>query len=58
MRKLEVNQMENLSGGLTGCQQNLIALGITFVGAFWVTTPIGAGLFAASFIWGSATTGC
>lgn len=48
MKKLELNQMENLEGG--GCAWSAIGLGLTFAGAFLVTGPIGAGLFAATFI--------
>ena len=51
MKKLELNQMENLYAG--GCAWSAIGLGLTFAGAFLVTGPIGAGLFAASFIHGS-----
>ena len=58
MKNLELNQMENFSGGLTACTEDLIGLGLTFAGAFLVTGPIGAGIFAASFIWGAATLNC
>ena len=51
MRKLNFDQMENLSGD--GCGWSAVGLGLTFAGAFLVTGPIGAGLFAASFIHGS-----
>lgn len=51
MRKLDLNQMENLSGD--GCGWAAVGLGIAFAGAFLVTGPIGAGVFAASFIHGS-----
>lgn len=56
MKKLDVNQMENVQAG--GCTTDLIGLGLTFAGAFIVTTPIGAGLFAATFILGAATLDC
>ncbi|MFB9077575.1 hypothetical protein ACFFLS_01290 [Flavobacterium procerum] len=51
MKKLELNQMENLTG--ESCLWSAVGLGLTFAGAFLVTGPIGAGLFAASFIHGS-----
>jgi len=51
MKKLELNQMENLEAG--GCAWTAVGLGLTFAGAFLVTGPIGAGIFAASFIHGS-----
>ena len=50
--------MENVQGGLSECAQDMIGLGITFAGAFLVGGPIGAGIFAASFIWGAATLNC
>ena len=50
--------MENVQGGLSECAQDIIGLGITFAGAFLVGGPIGAGIFAASFIWGAATLNC
>ncbi|QOG03549.1 hypothetical protein [Flavobacterium sp. MDT1-60] len=51
MKKLELNQMADLQA--SGCGWSAIGLGLTFAGAFLVTGPIGAGLFAASFIHGS-----
>ncbi|MCY4779871.1 hypothetical protein ORI89_09425 [Sphingobacterium sp. UT-1RO-CII-1] len=55
MKTLELNQMEKLQGGkvFSDCADSAISLGLTLAGAFLVTGPIGAGLFAASFIWGS-----
>ena len=58
MKTLELNQMENVNGGLSDCAEDLIGLGLTFVGAFFVTIPVGAAVFAASFIYGSATLDC
>ncbi|TDO96139.1 hypothetical protein [Flavobacterium sp. 245] len=43
--------MENFSED--GCGWSAVGLGLTFAGAFLVAGPIGAGLFAASFIHGS-----
>ena len=51
MKKLELNQMENVEAG--SCFTSSVGLALTFAGAFLVTGPVGAGLFAASFIWGS-----
>lgn len=48
MKKLELNQMAQIQG--EGCAWSAIGLGLTFAGAFLVTGPIGAGLFAATFI--------
>ncbi|MCK5440849.1 MAG: hypothetical protein KAJ23_03050 [Maribacter sp.] len=55
MKTLEFNQMENYTGGdvFGECADSAIALGLTFAGAFLTTGPIGAGIFAAAFIWGS-----
>jgi len=50
--------MKNVQGGLSPCAKSMIGLSIGFVGAFFVTTPVGAAVFAAGFIWGAATTGC
>jgi hypothetical protein len=59
MKNLELNQMELVHGGeMDPCTADLIGLGLTFVGAFFVTTPLGAAVFAAGFIWGSATLDC
>lgn len=58
MKTLELEQMEDLSGGLSDCAEDLISLGLTFAGAFFVTTPAGAAVFAAAFIFGSATLDC
>ena len=58
MKKLELNQMENLQGGDYDCAADAVGLALTFAGAFLVTGPIGAGLFAAAFIWGAATMDC
>ena len=56
MNTLELNQMELVEGG--SCAGDLIGLGLTFAGAFFVTTPVGAAVFAAGFMWGSATLDC
>ena len=45
--------MENLQGG--SCGWAAAGLALTFAGAFLVTGPIGAGLFAAKFIHGSVS---
>lgn len=60
MKTLQINQMEMVKGGkmLSPCTEDLIGLGLTFAGAFFVTGPIGAGVFAASFIYGAATLDC
>ncbi|WP_139959414.1 hypothetical protein [Flavicella sediminum] len=51
MRKLEMSEMEVIEGG--GCGWTAFGLGLTLAGAFLVTGPIGAGLFAAKFVHGS-----
>lgn len=58
MKTLELEKMERLNGGLSDCAEDLIGLGLTFLGAFFVTTPVGAAVFAAGFIYGSATLDC
>ena len=59
MKTLELNQMENLQGGrMSSCAEDAVGLALTFAGAFLVTGPIGAGIFAAAFIWGAATMDC
>jgi len=59
MKTLDFNQMEKIEGGeISNCAAGAIGLGLTFIGAFFVTTPVGAAVFAASFIWGSATLDC
>lgn len=56
MKNLEISQMELVSGG-SGCSDSAVGLGLTFAGAFLIGTgagaPIGAALFAVSFVWGS-----
>ena len=58
MKKLNLHEMENVQGGLSECAKDMIGLGLTFAGAFLVGNVFGAGLFAAGFIWGSATLDC
>ncbi len=58
MKTLSLNQMETVNGGLDSCTEDLIGLSLTFAGAFFVTGPIGAAVFAASFIYGAATLDC
>lgn len=66
MKSLSLNEMENIEGGASSssggissdCAKDIVGLGLTFAGAFLVTGPIGAGLFAASFIYGAATLDC
>lgn len=59
MKKLELNQMENLEGGRVsrsqvGCAASAVGLALTYAGAFAITAATGgAGLFAAAFIVGS-----
>lgn len=54
MKTLDFNQMENIrAGDAVSCGWAAVGLGLTFLGAFLVTGPIGAGLFAAKFIHGS-----
>jgi len=53
MKTLNLQEMENVQGGLSECGIQALKLGATFLGAFLVTGPIGAGLFAARFVWGS-----
>ena len=57
---LSVCEMEEIMAGSMDweCATDLALLGLTFVGAFFVTSPIGAGIFAASFIGGAATLDC
>lgn len=60
MKKLELNQMENLLGGRPfrgqiGCAASVAGLVLTYAGAFAITG--GAGLFAAAFIVGSIGVG-
>ncbi len=50
--------MENIEGGISDCGVQALKLGAPFLGAFLVTDPVGAGFFAASFIWGAATLNC
>jgi len=57
MKTLELNQMENVNGGDLGCTMSAISLAATFAGAFLVTGPIGAGIFAVGFISGSIGLG-
>ena len=66
MKKLELNQMENLEGGRPskgqiGCAASIAGLVLTYAGAFAITAATGgAGLFAAAFVVGSvgAATSC
>jgi hypothetical protein len=51
MKTLDLEQMEKIEGG--SCGWAAFGLGLTVLGAFLVTGPIGAGLFAAKFIHGS-----
>ena len=55
MKTLELNQMEVIEGGDLdlGCAMSAISLAATFAGAFLVTGPVGAGIFAVGFISGS-----
>lgn len=55
MKKLDLNKMEKI--GAKSCLTSSVALGLTFAGAFLVTGGAAAGLFAASFIWGSYDLG-
>lgn len=63
MKKLDLNQMENLNGGMPnkqqiGCAASLVGLALTYAGAFTITAATGgAGLFAAAFIVGSIGVG-
>ncbi len=62
MKKLELNQMENLDGGFSradaGCAVSVVGLALTYAGAFAITAATGgAGLFAAAFIVGSVGVG-
>ncbi|MBL0736649.1 hypothetical protein JI750_07130 [Flavobacterium sp. GN10] len=71
MKKLELNQMENLQGGTQvvyhppqeggggggiDCGIGLAGLALGIVGAAFIVTTGGAGLFAATFILGSLGT--
>ena len=51
MKTLEINQMESLNAG--SCVGSLIGLGLMMAGATLITGPVGAAIFAASFINGS-----
>ncbi|WP_350284256.1 hypothetical protein [uncultured Croceitalea sp.] len=51
MKTLELHQMENIEAG--SCGWAAFSLGVTFAGAFLVTGPVGAALFASAFIRGS-----
>lgn len=55
MKNLNFEQMETIEAG--SCGWALFSLGVTFAGAFLVTGPIGAGLFASAFIRGSISAG-
>lgn len=55
MRILDLNQMEKIGGG--SCGWAAFSLAVTFAGAFLVTGPIGAALFASAFIRGSISLG-
>ncbi len=57
MNTLELNQMELIEGGDMACAMSAISLAATFAGAFLVTGPIGAGIFAVGFISGSIGLG-
>ena len=51
MKKLEISQMENLQGGISGdCAWAIAGLVAGFAGAFVTTTPVGAGIFAVGFV--------
>lgn len=55
MKTLELNQMDLVEGGIFGlsdCAESAIGLGIGFIGAFFITRPVGAAAFAAGFICG------
>jgi hypothetical protein len=53
MKTLNLQEMEMIEGGISDCGVQALKLGATFLGAFLVTGPVGAGVFAARFIWGS-----
>ena len=57
MKNLELNQMETIEGGELSCAMSAISLAATFAGAFLVTGPVGAGIFAVGFISGSIGLG-
>ena len=61
MKKMELNQMENLEGGLFGsCASASVGLGIAFLGLATLTAASGGlatGVAVGGFIWASGEWG-